>query len=197
MKIILATRNPSKALQVQKIFEGSNVQVQTLDDVGIEGEGFEDGTTLEENAFKKALYAHEKSIGTWTMSDDTGIFINALNGEPGIRAARWAGDVSTEETTRYCLMRLEGITDRSAIFRTAVVLISPEAKKYIFTGEVSGHLLETPRVAAQPKMPYSPLFVPDGENLCWAEMSTEYENRISHRGKAFRQVQKFLATLNQ
>lgn len=195
MQIILATRNPSKALQIQAVFSGSDIQVRSLDDVGIEGEAVEDGTTLEENSFKKAWYAHERSNSTWTMADDTGIFIAALNDEPGIHAARWAGDVSTEEITWYCLKRLEGAADRSAVFRTSVVLISPAGEKHVFTGEISGKILEAPRVPPQPKMPYSPIFVPNGGDLCWAEMTTEYENAISHRGIAFRKAREFLESI--
>lgn len=196
MDIILSTRNPSKALQIQEVFDGSDVTVLTLDDVGIKGEAVEDGTTLEENAFKKADFAHTLSPNSWTMADDTGLFITALNGEPGIHAARWAGDVSTDEITEYTLQRLEGALDRSAIFRTIVVLISPEGERHVFTGEIEGSLLEARRVPPQPKMPYSPLFVPIGQTLCWAEMSTEEENRISHRGIAFRKVLEFLKQLS-
>lgn len=195
MNIILATRNPSKALQVQELFAGSQLTIQTLEQANIVGEAVEDGLTLEENALKKARFAHEEAPGSWTMADDTGIFINALNGEPGIRSARWAGDVSTDEITAYCLKRLEGTVDRAAIFKTVVALINPEGEEQVFTGEVSGTLLEAPRVPAHPKMPYSPLFVPDGETQCWAEMTTEHENEISHRGKAFAQVRSFLETL--
>lgn len=195
MDIILSTRNPSKALQIQKIFEGTDIHIKSLDDVGIEGEAVEDGATLEENAAKKAQFAHDRSPGVWTVADDTGLYIAALDGAPGIHAARWAGDVSTDEITRYTLKRLEGASDRSAIFRTCVVLISPAGERHVFMGEISGSLLETPRVPAQPKMPYSPLFVPDGETLCWAEMDTAHENRISHRGIAFRKMQAYVTSL--
>jgi XTP/dITP diphosphohydrolase len=71
-------------------------------------------------------------------------------------------------------------------------VISPDGKYNFFSGKVRGSILEAPRVPSQPKMPYSPIFVPDGENLVWAEMDVEYENSISHRGKAFRQAREFL-----
>jgi XTP/dITP diphosphohydrolase len=192
MNVILATRNPTKALQILDVFLGSSVKVTTLEEAGIEGEGVEDGTTLGDNAFKKALYVHAQSGGQWAMSDDTGLFIDALGGEPGIYAARWAGDVSTEDIMRYCLKRLEGHDDRRATFRTAVIVISPEGKRYDFVGEAPGTILHVPRCEPQNKMPYSSIFVPEGETLTWAEMPTEYENVISHRGKAFRQAREFL-----
>jgi XTP/dITP diphosphohydrolase len=195
MDIILSTKNPSKAEQIKAVFAGSDITIKTLSEAGIDGEAVEDGTTLEENALKKALFAHKP--GAWAMADDTGIFINTLNGEPGIKSARWAGDIATtEEILQYTLKRLEGKTDRSAYFETVVALISPEGKQYLFTGKVDGHLLETPRVPPQPKMPYSCIFQPDVSNKVWAEMDVDEENKISHRGKAFKQVREFLEKLN-
>jgi XTP/dITP diphosphohydrolase len=191
MNIILSTRNPSKAEQIKSVFTGVLISVLTLADAGIEGEAVEDGETLEENALKKALFAHR--AGEWSMADDTGLFINALRGKPGIHAARWAGETATTgEITSYTLKQLEGATDRSATFKTVVALISPEGKHQFFVGEVLGVLLESPRVPPQPKMPYSPLFVPEGSSKVWAEMTTEEENAISHRGKAFRLVREHL-----
>lgn len=194
MKILLSSTNPSKAIQIKALFENPDIGVVTLREVGIEGEAIEDGSTLEENARKKAIFALEHAPeGYWVMADDTGIFINALSGEPGIKSARWAGeDAKTEEITTYCLKRLEGVSDRSAFFETVVVLISPKGEEYVFSGKVTGKLLGTPRVPPQPKMPYSSLFIPDGSDKVWAEMSTEEENAISHRGKAFRQVVAFM-----
>jgi XTP/dITP diphosphohydrolase len=193
MNIILATRNPSKKQQIKQFFESSGITILGLDEVGIDGDVIEDGQTLQENALKKARFAAGRVANVWTMADDTGIFITALNGAPGIRSARWMGETATtEQGTQFVVDRMKGIADRSAIFRTVAVLISPEGKEYSFVGEVSGHLLEAPRVPPQPKMPYSALFVPDGEDKVWAEMSVEYENLISHRGKAFRRVREFL-----
>ena len=197
MNIILSTRNPSKALQIKAIFGGSLLSIQTLAEAGIGGEAVEDGMTLEANAAKKALYAHECGDGSWTMADDTGIFIDALGGEPGVRSARWAGDVPTEEITKYTLQCLENASDRSATFRTVVVVISPDGVEHTFVGEVRGTLLIAPRVPPQPKMPYSPLFVPNGQEKVWAEMTTEEENTISHRGIAFRKVRAFLEGLDK
>ena len=91
MDIILATRNVTKTRQIRAIFIGSPVTVWSLDDARIQGDFVEDGATLEENALKKALFAWKRS-GERCMADDTGLFIDALGGEPGIHAARWAGE---------------------------------------------------------------------------------------------------------
>jgi XTP/dITP diphosphohydrolase len=192
MDIILSTRNPTKASQIQALFEGTAVRVLTLDDTGITGEAVEDGTTLAANSYKKALFANEQT-GGWAMADDTGLFINALNGEPGVYAARWAGEgAATADITAYCLKRLEGQKDRSATFKTVVAVVSPQGVAEYFVGEVEGDILESPREPAQPKMPYSPLFVPKGYDRAWCEMTVEEENEISHRGIAFRKARDFL-----
>ncbi len=197
MNIILSTRNPSKAEQIKAVFAGMPIHILTLSEANISGDAIEDGKTLRENALKKARYAFEYApSGRWTMADDTGLFINALSREPGVKSARWAGiNVSTEETMYYCLKRLEGVQDRSAYFETAVALISPEWKEYFFEGRVYGKLTESPRVPPQKNMPYSPLFQPNESNKTWAEMTIEEENKISHRGKAFLQVRQFLEKL--
>lgn len=199
MDIILSTRNPSKAEQIKAVFRGLPISILTLAEANIKGEALEDGETLKENALKKARFAYEHSNPKrWAMSDDTGLFIHHLNGAPGIRAARWAGEnAATDEITRHTLRQLEGARDRSATFETVVALITPEGKENFFSGKVHGQILETSRTLPQPKMPYSPIFMPDGTNKVWAEMTIEEENLISHRGKAFRQAREFLEKLLQ
>jgi XTP/dITP diphosphohydrolase len=193
MNIILSSRNPSKALQIKALFGDSKFRVLTLSDSGIEGEAVEDGETLEANAEKKARYAHERAPkGSWVMAEDTGIFISALDGKPGVHSARWLGDIPTEEITKGTLERLKGAADRNAVFRTVAVLLDPEGVLHAFVGEVSGTMLEEPRVPPQAKMPYSGIFVPLGHEKCWAEMTPEEENKISHRGQALGKVRAFL-----
>jgi len=195
--IVLSTHNPSKAEQVRALFAGSIWKVLTLEDVNVLGEAKEGGATLEDNAALKARHAHERApVGVWTMADDTGIFIRALGGEPGVRSARWTGDTATtEDITHYTLERMRGITDRRATFRTVVVLISPDGAEHFFAGEVQGTIATEPLAAAQPKMPYSPIFIPEGFGKCWAQMSVDEENAISHRGKAFRNARAYLESV--
>jgi XTP/dITP diphosphohydrolase len=196
MKIILSTGNPSKALQIGAVFAGSNIEVLTLADVGILEGSPEEGDTVEANSRQKALFAWEKTGKKhWTMADDTGLFIDALDGAPGKDAALWAGEVTPgEKTMHFTLEKLLSVPHdlRSATFMTVATLVSPDGEAIIFTGEVRGKLLDTPRAECQPKMPYSPIFVPDGHEKTWAEMTTEEENAVSHRGKAFSQVREYL-----
>lgn len=170
------------------------VNILSLNDEGIAGEAVEDGATLVENALKKARYAHERSA-KWCMADDTGLYIDVLRGEPGIRAARWAGaTASTEDIMRYTLQKLKDIPRdrRTATFRTAAVVITPTGESHTFIGEAAGRFTHIPLVQCQPMMPYSAIFVPDGQTKVWAEMSVNEENAISHRGKAFRLARDFI-----
>ncbi len=195
MNIILSTRNPSKALQIKEILsDSSKFNVFDLNDVGILGDAIESGYTLEENATIKAYFARDNAKHDyWVLAEDTGLFIPALGGKPGIYSARWAGeDAKTSEITMHCLKKLKGITERDAFFETVVVAISPNGNETVYKGKVHGTLLEQPRTKNQPRMPYSSIFVPNGTQKVWAEMSTEEENAISHRGIAFRKVIRYL-----
>lgn len=197
MKIILATNNQSKAEQIRQIFEGSGLTLLTQNELGITGEAVEDGDTLEDNALKKCIYVWQRSATKqWVIADDTGIFTATEPEWPGVKSARWAGDVSTEDTMRRFLHRMRGWPDRRATFRTSVVLVSPDQKYYAFSGECPGTVLESPQGRPQPQMPYSSIFKPDASDKVWSEMGVEEENSISHRGIAFRKALDFLKTLN-
>ena len=194
MDIVLSTRNPTKALEIKAMLADFTVNVLTLSDAGIQGEAEEDGSSLEENAEKKVDYAaRQLNTPSWIMADDSGIFINALNGAPGIHSARWAGETaSTEEIMWFTLKKLEGIQDRFALFRTAIVLQSPEGKKFYFEGITPGKLAESPKAKPKPAMPYTALFSPAGTQKVLAEMTVEEQKGVSSRGKAIQQVIEFL-----
>ena len=194
MDIILATRNSSKAEQIKAIFAGLPISILTLTEAGIEGQAIEDGKTLGENALKKALFVWKETC--YTMADDTGLFINALGGKPGVMASRWAGETATtEQIMLHTLKMLKGKINRQATFKTVVALVTPKGKQYFFEGNVEGHILQKPRCLPQLNMPYSPIFMAKGADKVWAEMTVEEENAISHRGIAFRKVRSFLEKL--
>lgn len=194
MDVIFATRNSSKLNQVREMFEGSGIQILSLDDAEIEGEADEDQDTLEGNALKKARYSSKHSRhGLWVMADDTGIFLNALHGLPGVRSARWAGDdATTADITAHTLRLMSGEVDRSAIFRTVVALVCPSGEEAVFSGEIRGKLLGAEVCKPHPRMPYSAIFMPNGHDKVLAQMSADEGNAISHRGIAFRQALHFL-----
>ncbi len=191
-QIIVATRNPSKLEQIGLLLKNVPLPLISMASAGIEGEAVEDGITLGENASKKARYVHAQMNDSYVIADDTGLFIEALDGAPGIHAARWAGPLSTEAIMGFTLGRLRRATNRRATFRTVVAVVTPDGNMYHFEGEVAGYILMEPTCAPQPNMPYSSIFVPDGCVKTWAEMTIEEENAISHRGKAFRAALEFL-----
>ncbi|MES2006976.1 MAG: non-canonical purine NTP pyrophosphatase [Patescibacteria group bacterium] len=191
----LSTWNPGKAEQIRALFVGTPIRILTLDDLKIEGEGIEDGSTLEENAGKKAAFAWGNTDKMWVMADDTGLFIEALGGEPGVITADWAGkEVKGEALRDFVLEKISQIPEgsRTAYWETVAVVRDPKGNAYSFTGKATGVLISEPRGPVQAGMPYSQIFIPDGSTKTWAEMSIEEENAISHRGKAFQQVREFL-----
>ena len=199
MQLILATRNPGKAKQIRDIFGGSTITIYSLDEAGIAGEAVEDGTTIEDNARKKALYAHERLserlASAWCVADDTGIFIDALGGAPGVHSARWAGDHAPAGQVRtHTLQQLKDVPEekRTAAFRTAALLISPKGNETLFLGEVRGTILKEPMGDLQPNLPYNTIFVPEGHDRPFGLMSKEEVSALSHRGLAFTQVRTYL-----
>lgn len=196
-RVILASRNESKIHQITALFEGTGVSLVGLEETTVEGDIPETADTLYGNAMLKAKAAHDnrKCPDDYVISDDTGLCVNAFKGWPGVHSARWAGDVSTDEITRQTLLKMEGISDRTAYFETVVVLMAPSGANWKFVGRAIGTILTEPRCKPQPKMPYSGIFQPDGYDLVWAQMPTEDENRISHRGIAFRSAIEFLESL--
>ncbi len=193
MKILLATTNPTKQEQIHGGLSGLPISIVLPKKIGVTGEGTEDSDKLEDNGRSKARHVHAQAPEDfWTLAEDTGFSINCLGGLPGAKAARWAGDVPTEEITRFTLEKMKGATDRTAYFECVAILISPEGKEYVFTGRVDGSVLLAPRCKPQPKMPYSSIFVPDGFTKVWAEMGVDEENQISHRGKMLRKLREFI-----
>lgn len=195
MKIILATHNQGKVEEVKYIFSDlKNIKIIYMDEAGITDDIEENGQTIEENAFKKASFVSEKT-STWTMADDTGIYIEALGGKPGAYPARWGGkSLKGRDKVNFALEKMKNILekDRKAYFKTAVALISPEGNRWFFKGIISGII--TSEVVGVPNnfLPYDTIFKPDGFDKTFSQMSEEEKNKISHRAQAFLKVKNFL-----
>jgi len=192
-KIIFATNNNHKLTELRDSLKGHNI-VLSLKDIGFEGEIPEDFETLEENAHQKAGFIFDKFTLN-CFADDTGLEIESLNGEPGVYSARYAGDsCSFEDNMNKVLKKMEGIKNRKAVFRTVISLIW-NGEKYIFNGEVKGDILD--KKAGKEGFGYDPIFRPEGYSISFAEMSLEEKNKISHRGKAAKQLVAFLKNIKQ
>ncbi len=186
--LIFATGNANKVKEVQ-VLVGDDVQIKSLHDLNHFDELSETHDTLEANALEKAQFIFEK-YGQNCFSEDTGLEVEALNGEPGVYSARYAGpDKGADDNMELLLKNLEGITNRKARFRTVISLII-DAKEYRFEGVAEGHVLEGRRGAHG--FGYDPVFQPIGYERTYAEMSLEEKAPISHRGKAVKQLVTFL-----
>lgn len=189
-KLVLATRNKNKIEEMQALVSGLGIEIlSTLDFPELE-EVDEDQPTLEGNALKKARYVH-RITGLPSLSDDTGLEVDALDGAPGVYSARYAGEnVSYQDNVLKLLGELTGETERTARFRTVVALVSSEDEN-LFHGVCDGEILTEQR--GTKGFGYDPVFKPDGYDQTFAELSSEVKNEISHRGLA---VQKFIEFLN-
>ncbi len=190
MKIVFATNNAHKLEEVQKMLPES-ISLVTLRECGITEDIPEDQPTLEGNALQKARYLFER-LGCDCFADDTGLEVAALNGAPGVRSARYATDGHDfEANNRLLLKNLEGKVgeERSAQFRTVIALILG-GEEYLFEGIVRGEISTS--YAGGEGFGYDPLFVPEGEQRTFAEMSIDEKGAISHRGRAVRSLVEFL-----
>lgn len=188
MKIIFATNNAHKLSEVQAVL-GDGYELITPRQCGIDEEIPETAETLEGNARQKARYLFERT-GLDCFADDTGLEVEALNGAPGVHSARYATDGHDfAANNRLLLKNLAGEENRRARFRTVICLIE-QGKEHLFEGIVEGRIID--HEAGSEGFGYDPLFVPEGFDRTFAEMSAEQKNGISHRGRAVRKLVDYL-----
>lgn len=188
MKIVFATHNAHKVSEVQAVL-GSEYQLVTATEAGISEEIPETQPTIEGNALQKARYVYEHT-GLNCFADDTGLEVETLNGAPGVYSARYAGEhVSYADNNKLLLKNLAGCQNRKARFRTVIALIL-DGKEHLFEGRVEGTIATEPH--GEGGFGYDPLFIPEGSQLTFAEMSPEAKNGISHRGRAVAKLVAFL-----
>jgi len=190
MKIVFATNNQNKVNEVQSLLP-KNISILSLKDIGCTEDIPETQPTIEGNAIQKAQYVKEH-YGYDCFADDTGLEVHALNGEPGVFSARYAGPQrNAEDNMNKLLQNLEAKEDRSAQFKTVVALIL-DGKQHTFTGICEGTIINEKR--GDKGFGYDPIFMADGFTETFAQISLEEKNRVGHRGKA---VQKLIDFLQQ
>lgn len=182
-ELVLATGNPDKVAELRQLL-GDRYRIRGRPaDLA---ETIEDGETLEANALKKAREV-VASVGALAVADDTGLFVDALGGRPGVRTARYAGEnaTATDNLTKL-LSELGGVTDsaeRTARFRTVIAAVWPDGSEVVVEGAVEGVIAT--EVSGDAGFGYDPVFIPtEGDGRTFAEMTGEEKNRISHRGRA-------------
>ncbi|MBQ8544331.1 MAG: RdgB/HAM1 family non-canonical purine NTP pyrophosphatase [Alistipes sp.] len=188
MKLVFATNNAHKLREVQQTV-GEEFELVSLKECGIVEDIPENEPTLEGNALSKARYIYART-GLNCFADDTGLEVDALCGEPGVRSARYATDGHDDEANKRLLLeRMADKDNRAAQFRTAMALIL-DGEEYLFEGVVRGRILCAE--CGEGGFGYDPLFAPEGEERSFAQMSADEKNAISHRGRAVRKLAEFL-----
>jgi XTP/dITP diphosphohydrolase len=188
MKLVFATNNLNKLKELQEML-GEHFELLSLADINCTDEIPEDHETLEENARQKAQYIYEK-YNVNCFADDTGLEIKALNNEPGVYSARYAGEAKdVKANMKKVLEKLDGINERQARFRTVVSLFLDD-KEFQFEGIVDGDILKAER--GLDGFGYDPIFQPEGYDISFAEMEMGEKNKISHRGRAVQKLVEFL-----
>ena len=190
--IIFATNNQHKADEIRHILK-DRFEIKTLKDAGISIDIPEPYNTLEENASEKATVIHSLT-GANCFSEDTGLEVTALNGEPGVKSARYAGeDANFNKNVQKLLLNMKGIENRAAQFRTVISLIL-EGKEYKFEGICKGFITEEEK--GTNGFGYDPIFIPEGSLITFAEMNMEGKATFSHRKKATQKLISFLNSYN-
>lgn len=202
MKIILATNNEHKLSEIRSIFD-KDIEVLSMKDVGIDTDIEENGETIFENSRIKAVYVTTElkkknfPFPYTVISDDTGLMVEALNGEPGVYSARYAGGEGhdSEANMQLLLKKLNGCENRKAHFSTIITLIEEKASflshMMFFEGRVDGTILKEKH--GTEGFGYDPIFQPDGYDCSFAEMGIDLKNKISHRAIAIYKVAEYLA----
>ena len=185
--IYLATNNAHKVGEILRSAElwNSSIRFESATALGGMPEVDETGATLVANARLKALALHAKANGAWVCADDTGLFVDALDGAPGVHTARYAGpEAKAENNIAKLLKALDGVAvaKRGAQFRCCLLAISPEGREFVFEGVFKGRIAE--QKSGANGFGYDPVFVADGYEVSVAELPEDVKNRISHRALA-------------
>jgi XTP/dITP diphosphohydrolase len=190
-EILFVTNNKHKLHEIRQILKDKFVVI-SLNDIGFKGEIPETNPTIKDNAIQKAKFIYDR-YGIDCFADDTGLIVPALNGEPGVYSARYAGENATfEDNMNLLLKKMENIQDRYAYFITVIALFL-DGKLYTFEGRVDGNITDKPQ--GDKGFGYDPVFLPAGMDKTFAEMTAEEKNLISHRGIATRKLAEFLISI--
>ena len=191
MRIVCASANPHKVEELARLLPSWVDLAPRPSDIGDIGE---DAPTLEGNAIIKAVEIANHA-SEWAIADDTGLEVDALNGAPGVRSARFAGEDATDAENRALLLeKLSSTSNRSARFRTVVALVSSKGDIHFVSGECAGTIAESER--GDGGFGYDSLFIPnDGDGRTFAEMTGTEKDAVSHRGRALAQLPELLARI--
>lgn len=192
-EIVFATNNAHKLKEVREILHDTGISVLSLGDIGCHDDIPETADTLDGNALIKAQWVKEH-YGYDCFADDTGLEVDVLGGAPGVYSARYAGSGHDSAANVALLLKnLDGKEDRKARFRTVIALIIGNEKPILFNGVVEGFIIG--ELHGNGGFGYDPVFMPDGGDRTFAEMTDSEKNAISHRGRAVRKLVEYLSSI--
>ena len=192
-KIVAASSNKHKIKEIQAIMSKFGMEVISKNDAGLpDFDVEEDGDTFEANSHKKALEMM-KVLGQTTIADDSGLMVDYLGGAPGVYSARFAGEPCDDDKNNQKLLKLlDGVSEkeRGAKFVSVITMIFPDGETLVARGECPGRIIEVP--VGENGFGYDPIFVPDGFDKSYAQLTDEEKNSISHRAKALEKLEVLL-----
>ena len=192
-EIVLSTDNINKLREIREILEDLDIKIYGKSDIeGLDFEVIEDGDTLYDNALKKASAMAER-VDYAVLADDTGLFVKALNGEPGVHSARYASEHDDKKNREKLLNNLKDKEDRSAYFKTEIILIDEDKNIIPIEGVCPGKISLEER--GDNGFGYDSIFIPNGFDKTFAEMSHEEKNQISHRSRALKNLRDKISNL--
>ena len=184
--LVLATRNEGKISEFNDLIAGFGIEIKSLKDFGPIPLVEEDGTTFEDNAYKKASFT-AKVLGLPALADDSGLMVEALGGMPGVRSARYAGEGAADRENNHKLLEvMKGVNKRNANFMCIIAIAVPAGPALIYEGRCDGHITREPM--GQNGFGYDPLFYFPPLKKTFAQMGPEEKNQVSHRGKAMAEL---------
>jgi XTP/dITP diphosphohydrolase len=184
--LVIATHNQGKIAEIDSILKSFPLQAKNLNDFGPIPPVQEDGETFDENAYKKASFT-AKVLGFPALADDSGLMIEALEGAPGVHSARYAGEGATDEQKcQKILDQMQGKTNRQAVFQCVISIAMPTGPALTYEGQCKGLITEKP--SGFNGFGYDPIFYFPPLKKTFAELSREEKNRVSHRGKALKEL---------
>ncbi len=184
--LVIATRNKGKCAEIRELLAGYPVTIRDLTDFGPIPEAVEDGVTFDDNAYKKASFT-ARVLGLPALADDSGLVVAALGGAPGVLSARYAGPQATDaERCRRVLAEMAGKPDRRAAFECVISVAVPTGAALTYEGRCEGLITEVP--AGENGFGYDPIFYHPALEKTFAQLTREEKSRVSHRGKALREL---------
>jgi XTP/dITP diphosphohydrolase len=193
--LVIATTNQNKLKEFKEILKDLDIEIRSLADFGPIPEIVEDGATFDDNAYKKA-WMTAKYLGLPAIADDSGLVVEALNGEPGVYSARYSGEDATDQkNVTKLLSELKGVENRKARFQCVLSIAVPSGPALTYEGNCEGVIIDEQR--GDNGFGYDPVFYFEEFDKTFAELTMEEKNKVSHRGKALAQVETELQQIKK